>query len=190
MESLERAFDETSLPKSINTIKYVCIGDWVFFTGTVAYIFLISILFLFALWPQTDWPVTPDEILQWQMWSGWCVVAWLEQEDMWSVRRSHQKGFQIYCRNGISVQRTHGLFSQRGLLTPPASPTVEMWAVVSRMICTCVKSKSPPGPLPGFPRLPHWASLSCGNTQKLAAQHHKLKTRRKEWQRNKKYKHT
>lgn len=49
----------------------VCIGDWVLFTGTVAYIFLMSILFLFALWPQTDWPVTPDEILQRQMWSGW-----------------------------------------------------------------------------------------------------------------------
>lgn len=101
------------------------------------------------------------------------VITQLDCKDMWSEGRSHCKGFFSFF--------PRGLLSQRGLLTPLAPPTVELSAVVSRMICTCVKSKSPPGSLPGFPRLTHWASNT--QVQTVAAKHNKLKTQRKEWQR-------
>lgn len=121
---------------------------------------------------------------------GIFVIAWLEQGDIWSV--DHPRRVQIYSRNGISFYRPPGLLSQRGLVTPPPPPRVEMWAVVSRMICTCVKSKSPPGPVPGFPWLMNWASHTHANTQvqRPAAQHHKQKMERKEWQRREKYRNT
>lgn len=154
-------------------MQKVCIGVRVWVTYTMSCVFFYSV----ASNRRTClnwWNTGETDVI------GIFAMVWLEQGDMWSV--AHPTRVQIYSRNGVSFYRSWFILSA-GPRDAPPPPRVEMWAVVSRMICTCVKSKSPPGPLPGFPWLTNWASHSRANTkvQRLAAQHHKQKMERKEW---------